>query len=291
MYMKTLFAIYMISALGIVASSRAAETGGDPALAVAETTCEYAVNPIGINVLRPRFTWVLEAKRRGTMQQAYQIVVASSPDKLAADAGDLWDSGKVSSDESVNIVYSGKKLSSRQQCYWKVRVWDDRGQASPWSKPANFEMGLLEQSEWQGRWIGLGGGKTEFVSPLLRKKFSVAGPVKRATLYAAGIGWSEYYLNGKRIGDAVLDPATTDYDKRVLYVTHDVTKMLKTGDNALGAMLGNGWYCAPPPDKGYSDSPRLLLELVVETADGKVQRLSSDEKWRATTGPILKNDM
>ncbi|MCC6126811.1 MAG: family 78 glycoside hydrolase catalytic domain [Pirellulales bacterium] len=291
MLIRILFALSVISAVCIAASPCAAETGGAPALVVAETTCEYAVNPVGIDVLRPRFTWVLDAGRRGTMQQAYRVLVAGSPEKLAADAGDLWDSGKVTSDESVNIAYNGKILSSRQQCYWKVQVWDDRGHASPWSKPANFEMGLLEQSEWRGRWIGLGGGKTEFVSPLLRKKFSVAGPVKRATLYAAGIGWSEYYLNGKRIGDAVLDPATTDYDKRVLYVTHDVTKMLKTGDNALGAMLGNGWYCAPPPDKGYADSPRLLLELVVETADGKAQRLSSDETWRATAGPILKNDM
>ncbi len=151
MLIRILFALSVISAVCIAASPCAAETGGAPALVVAETTCEYAVNPVGIDVLRPRFTWVLDAGRRGTMQQAYRVLVAGSPEKLAADAGDLWDSGKVTSDESVNIAYNGKILSSRQQCYWKVQVWDDRGHASPWSKPANFEMGLLEQSEWRGR--------------------------------------------------------------------------------------------------------------------------------------------
>ena len=268
-----------------------AENGGAPALAVAETSCEYAVNPLGIDAPQPRFTWVLQSDRRGTMQQAYRVLVDSSPAELAADTGNLWDSGKVSSDESVNVAYQGKRLSSRQQCCWKVRVWDERGQQSAWSKPATFEMGLLEPSEWHGHWIGLGGEKVAAVSPLLRKQFDVAGPIKRARLYAAGIGWSEYYLNGKRIGDAVLDPATTDYDKHILYVTHDVTHMVHPGSSALGAMLGNGWYSPPPPDLGYSDSPRLLLELVVELADGTVQRIASDASWRASTGPILKNDL
>ena len=471
-------------------------------LAVIETSCEYAVNPSGIDTAQPRLTWVLDCNRRGAMQQAYRVLVASLPERLAADTGDLWDSGQVRCGESVNVVYQGRKLSSRQECFWKVRFWDDQGRVGPWSKPATFEMGLLEPSDWHGRWIGLAdgckvcygpgrlgqaivldgrsqsvriahdprlkppsaitlsawirprqcteawqeiyrkddglsrhllaigktgevfglwvglgiagkyvergapvprerladgrwhlaaasfdgsavrlyfdgqeigrtavsgvldtqgsspavlgslAGRSEFfaggiddvrvyaraltaeevrvlaygsaeattlglagwwkldgdlrssvggpsgepcggvsaLSPLLRKEFVVGGAVKRARLYAAGLGWSEYYFNGRRVGDHVLDPAATDYDKRILYVTHDVTPLVQPGPNVLGAMLGNGWF-SEPPRPGYGDSPCLLLELVLELADGTLKRIVSDESWRASSGPILRNDL
>jgi alpha-L-rhamnosidase len=277
-----------------------AEENGEPtALAVTKTSCEYASHPLGIDTRQPRLTWVLESARRGATQQAYQVLVASSPELLAKNRGDLWDSGKVHSEESVNVAYQGKNLSSRQECFWKVRMWDDQGQVSPWSKPATFEMGLLMPSDWYGKWIALAGPKSAGVSPLLRKQFAVGRPIKRARLYAAGLGWSEYYLNGQRIGDSVLDPAATDYDKRILYVTHDVTHLVRRGSNVLGAMLGNGWYSEPPgagydpkcPRPGYGDAPCLLLELIVELADGRIQRIVSDESWRASSGPILRNDM
>lgn len=256
---------------------------------IADTLCEYAENPLGIDAPKPRFAWTLDADRRGVLQHAYHVLVATSPEILATDQGDLWDSGKVDSGESV-AIYQGLPLASRQMGYWKVRIWDERGAESPWSAPATFEMGLLERSEWHGQWIGLGGENNAGVSPLLRKEFNLDGPVQRARLYAAGIGWSEHYLNGQRIGESVLDPAATDYDKRILYVTHDVTRLLHAGPNALGAMLGNGWY-SQPTDYGYGDSPRLLLELVVELADGTVQRIASDETWRASTGPITQNSI
>lgn len=257
---------------------------------VAGTSCEYLVDPMGIDTPRPRLGWVLESDRRGTMQQSYHIVVASSLERLANDEGDLWDSGRTVSDDSVNIEYGGSKLASRQPCYWKVRVWNERGRVSLWSEPAMFEMGLLESSDWHGQWIGLGGKNAVAVSPLLRRAFVLGGPVKKARMYAAGIGWSEFYLNGKRIGDNVLDPAATDYDKRILYVTHDVTESLHPGNNALGVMLGNGWF-SEPVDHNYGDRPRLLLELVVELADGSIQRIVSDQDWRASTGPILNNSL
>ena len=168
-------------------------------------------------------------------------------------------------------------------------MWDRDGKASDYSEPAWFEMGLLEPSDFGGKWIGLAGEKAAAVSPLLRKEFVVGGPVKRARLYAAGIGWSEYYLNGARIGDNVLDPTATDYDKRILYVTHDVTGQIRPGTNALSVMLGNGWY-SEPGGPNYGDSPRLLLQLIIELADGTVKRIISDPSWRATGGPILKND-
>lgn len=279
--MKIRFGTYLVVLAGIL-STQATMT-------VKDTLCEYAENPLGIDVAQPRFTWTLDADRRGVMQQAWHVLVATSPEILAADQGDLWDSGKVVSGESV-AVYQGAPLVSRQFAYWKVRIWDERGEGSPWSETATFEMGLLERGEWRGQWIGLGGENNAGVSPLLRKTFTLDGPVQRARLYAAGIGWSVHYLNGQRIGESVLDPAATDYDKRILYVTHDVTRLLHAGPNALGAMLGNGWY-SQPTDYGYGDSPRLLLELVVELADGTVQRISSDETWRASTGPITQNSI
>ena len=258
-------------------------------LQVTDLECEYATNPLGIDAPRPRLGWVLRSGERAQCQTAYQILVASDPKLLSEGTGNKWDSGKVESDCSVNVPYGGEPLSSGERCYWKVRVWDRDGKASDYSEPAWFEMGLLEPSDWHGQWIGLAGEKAAAVSPLLRKEFVVGGPVKRARLYAAGIGWSEYYLNGTRIGDNVLDPTATDYDKRILYVTHDVTEQVRPGTNALSVMLGNGWY-SEPGGPNYGDSPRLLLQLIIELADGTVKRIISDPSWRATGGPILKND-
>ena len=286
---RVLYIVVGLTAIG-PAWSPCAEKDAAPATTVAETYCEYASNPIGIDTAQPRFTWVLGSERRGVLQQAYQVLVASSAESLVADKGDLWDSGRVKSDESSNVVYGGKELASRQSCHWKVRVWDDRGRLGPWSTPATFEIGLLTPGDWHGQWIEMAGANNKAVSPLLRKTFDVAGPVRRARLYAAGLGWSEYYLNGKRIGDHVLDPAATDYDKRILYVVHDVTDLLHTGPNVLGAMLGNGFF-SEPPRPGYGDRPCLLLELVIESADGSVQRIVSDESWRVSTGPIVQNDI
>ena len=283
------YVVWCLGAVCVLAAGEVvyADTGD---LTVSQVYCEYAVNPVGIDTAQPRLTWILDARRRGTMQQAYQVLVATSPERLAANTGDLWDTGQVKSDESVNVVYQGGKLSSRQECSWKVRLWDNQGQVSPWSEPATFEVGLLEPTDWHGRWIGLAGPDTAGVSPLLRRAFDAGGPVKRARLYAAGVGWSEYYLNGQRIGENVLDPAATDYDKRILYVTHDVTRLVHPGPNALGVMLGNGFY-SEPVALNYGPSPRLLLELVIESADGALQRIVSDGSWRTSSGPVLQNNL
>jgi len=470
-------------------------------LTATELTCEYAVNPLGIDAARPRFGWVLQSNQRGQMQSAYQILVAGSQEKLQGNVGDKWDSGKVDSDRSVNVEYLGKALASREECCWKVRVWDKQGRQSAWSKPGSFEMGLLKQSDWKGQWIGLGPGSLTFVagklagavrldgkgetikiahdpklkptaqitisvwikpaectdawreiyrkedgdarhllaigktdglwglwcglgidgsyvergapldknvlgdgrwhlvaatydgtsirlfadgrqvgsesvsgpldtagsspayigswsasseffpggiddvrihnralspeqiralakggdpqpgpdhlagwwkldgnlansaggndavaigaspsaSPLLRNEFTVTKDVRRARVYISGIGWSELYLNGRKVSDHVLDPAATDYDQRVLYVTHDVTGRLKKGRNALGVMLGNGWYCEPGRLR-YGDSPRLLLQMRIEYADGGTARVTSDPTWKTIDGPIRQND-
>ncbi len=470
-------------------------------LTVSELTCEYAADPLGVDTARPRFGWILTSNERARMQSAYQILVARSEEKLQARVGDKWDSGKVISDRSVNVDYRGEALASGEKCYWKVRVWDEQGRPSAWSKPGSFEMGLLNQSDWKGQWIGMGPGSLTYgagkldkavhldgegetiriphstklkpsqqitvsawikptectdvwreiyrkedgdarhllaigetdglwglwcglgidgsyvergarlnkddlgdgrwhlvaatydgasirffadgrqvgsapasgpldtagsspayigsssasaeffpggiddvriynralspeqiramakgstspsaakhlvghwtlngtladgaggkgavavgvspsASPLLRNEFTITQDVRRARVYMSGIGWSELYLNGRKVSDHVLDPAATDYDKRVLYVTHDVTDRLKKGRNALGVMLGNGWYSEPGRLR-YGDSPRLLLQMQIEYADGSTARVTSDPTWKTIDGPVRRGD-
>ena len=189
-----------------------------------QLTCEYAPNPLSIDTLQPRFNWLLESDRRNQSQSAYQILVASSAENLRAGRGDKWDSGKVNADRSVNVAYAGGSLSSEESCCWQVRVWDQDDHASAYSQPAAFTMGLLDESDWTGYWIG---APADVASPLLRKEFDLAKQVSRARLHISGLGWYELYLNGQRVGDHVLDPATSDYTKRVLYVTYDVTDLLQ----------------------------------------------------------------
>ncbi|MCX5647700.1 MAG: family 78 glycoside hydrolase catalytic domain [Planctomycetota bacterium] len=250
-----------------------------------ELRCEYAVNPLGIDVVQPRFSWVLQSSRRGQMQSAYQVLVASSEEKLRAGTGDKWDSGKVDSDESVHVTYQGKALGSGEKCWWKVRVWDKDGKAGGYSEPATFEMGLLKPSDWQGKWIGAG---KEISSPLLRKEFRLEKEIRRARAYICGLGWYELYINGRKVGDHVLDPATTDYQKRTLYVTYDVTKHLRQGPNVVGVMLANGWYSRKGAPGG---SPKLILQINLEFMDGKRASVVTDDTFKVSGGPITASDL
>jgi len=274
-----LFACILLSCSGcsIMAS-------GD--IAVRELRCGYTVNPLSIDTEKPRFSWTLESSHRGQKQTAYQIIVASSVEKLAIDKPDRWDSGKVVSERSVNVEYGGSALKSGQMCWWKVRCWDKNGNAGQYSDAARFEMGLLSKSDWRGKWIGAEKGIS---SPLLRREFAIKKKVKRGRVYVSGLGWSELYINGKKVGDNVLDPATSEYHRRTLYVTHDVTDLLSSGDNAIGVMSGNGWYCEPEYPV-YGDSPRVLLQMNLEFIDGEQMSVVSDESWKATSGPIKHND-
>jgi len=259
---------------------------GHSDITVKELRCEYAVDPLGIDTEKPRFGWALESTRRGQKQTAYQIIVASSADKLEINKPDKWDSGKVASKRSVNIEYGGSALNSGEMCWWKVRCWDKDGNAGQYSDGASFEMGLLRESDWQGKWIGTEKGIS---SPLLRRQFAITKKVKRARVYVSGLGWSEPYINGKKVGDHVLDPATSEYHKHTLYVTHDVTDLLRPGGNAIGVMLGNGWYCEPGYPV-YGDSPRVLLQMNLEFIDGNKMSVVSDESWKTMPGPITHND-
>jgi len=266
-----------------------------------ELRCEYADNPIGVDTTQPRFSWILQSTQRNQMQSSYQVLVATAPGKLNKNIGDKWDSGKVVSESSVNIPYQGKNLTSGEKCFWKVCCWDKQGKMSDYSKPAVFEMGLLNKSDWQGKWISTA---KDISSPLLRKEFTISKKIKKARVYISGLGWSELYINGKKIGDHVLDPATTYYNNdqsfelgsRVLYVTYDITKYLKTGRNAIGVMLGNGWYSddgkSPGRDRfADTDRPQLFLQMNIEFAKGPALNIVSDETWKTTSGPITANEI
>ncbi len=441
-------------------------------LATSELTCEYATNPLGVDTPRPRLGWLLESEQRAQLQSAYHVLVATSIKQLQANVGNKWDSGKVLSDQSVNVGYQGKALTSREKCYWKVRVWDKHGQPATWSKPVSFEMGLLNSSDWKGKWIGIAtssplakqqkaaaksgrsnvalyakpstsfvsghetldavndgfnptssgdkrygaygnwahrgvhwvqyewpkpvnvdsidvywfsdkGGvrlpkaarllywdgkafapvknpvglgvqgdqynattfeeittsklKLEFdsgeastgilefkvydagkspkfppivkvnrfialanaaiaPSPLLRREFALTKNVRQARVYISGLGWSELYINGKKVSDDVLSPSLTDYSKEVLYRTYDVTTLLKSGANSIGMMLGNGWYSATsilPWEKGgpWGDGPRAILQMSITYEDGTEKQFVTDETWKVATGAIGSNQL
>jgi alpha-L-rhamnosidase len=225
---------------------------------------------MGIDMAKPRFFWVVEHPERGQVQSAYQIVVSTDP---RAAAGDIWDSGKVASAKSTQIVFAGQALAGGKSYFWKVRAWDRDGREGPWSGTARFDTGLLDRGDWKGVWIG---AKNQ-----LRKEFAIKGRVKRARAYVAGLGYYELRLNGRKAGNHVLDPAWTTYDKRVLYATYDVTNALREGPNAVAVSLGQGWY----------KSRALLLQLNIELEDGTATNIVSDTSWKAADGPIFEDSI
>jgi alpha-L-rhamnosidase len=455
-----------------------ARAAGARLLHPTELRCEYRVDPLGIDETKPRLSWLLKSDDpavRGQAQSAYQVLVGGSREALDADKGELWDSGRVKSDETAHVVYAGKPLASQQPCWWKVRVWNGDGAASPWSEPARWSMGLLSPDEWTAQWIGydapsdkerlddsarpnvdlagvkwiwtdetksnptgdapkgtrhfrktftipadrkvkratavvtadnrfqlfvngssMRGGndfklayardlgdrirpgsntiaiaatndagaaalaariRIEFADggaplivetddswrctkeelkgkewreadfndkdwrpatavatvgqdpwgmprpyhlelpppPYLRKAFDASKPIKRATLYASALGLYELHLNGRRVGDDVLSPGWTDYNKRVHYRAYDVTGHVKQGANALGAILGDGWYAGYYSYQGkrnlYGENPRLIAQLQIEYADGSTDRVVTDNSWKASYGPLLEGDL
>jgi alpha-L-rhamnosidase len=427
--------------------------------------CEYRVDPLGIDVTEPRLSWQVESKQRGERQTACEILVASSPELLAVNRGDLWDSGKFMSDETVGTVYAGRPLVSQEHCYWKVRVWDQAGHAT-WSQPAQWSMGLLQPSDWRAEWIGhdavrlktmprsplesadwiwfapdggnppqgdrvfrkditlpndvhvkqaeltataddsfqfainhkvvlasktvadswhhsqsadvtqeihpginhlLAQGENAAVGPAglmailvittdggqvfkyvtdgtwqatvspgtnwvskavetnswsnarvigkygvspwgsvesdaiylppasyLRTTFRADPKLVRATIYASALGLADVYLNGQRVSKDFFTPGWTDYDRRVHYRTYDVTKLMRQGENALGAVLADGWYSGYIGYAGqrdyYGKLPRVRIQLQLDYADGSHQIIGTGSNWKATTGPVLEAD-
>ncbi len=269
------------------------------AVTVDNLRCEHVRNPLGLDVPQPRLSWERNSLRRGDLQIAYQILVAASPARLAQDQGDLWDSGKIFSDQQTLVTYAGAPLHSGQACFWKVRVWDNSGHASVWSAPASWTMGLLDPADWGAQWIGLATATNlapAAPSPLLRQTFTVPRTVARATVYICGLGYYELLLNGVKVGDHVLDPTFTRYDRQADYVTYDVTTNLVPGPNAIGVQLANGFYNQWSPDAWNSAKaswrarPQLLLRLDIEYTDGTHAAVVSDPTWKAAPGPVLLDE-
>jgi alpha-L-rhamnosidase len=259
--------------------------------------CESRESPLGIGRPQPRLSWWLDDGRRGAAQSGYHVLIAGSLAELERDRGDLWDSGRVSSDQSTHVAYAGRPLRSRQRCHWKVRTWDQHHQPSPWSAPAAWEMGLLQPSDWSAQWIGssiVGGPYSIPPAPYLRKQFSLPSKPAAARLYVTVLGLYEFEVNGQPASDCVFAPGRTEYRHRVPYHVFDVTHLLTAGDNACGAVLGDGWYCGhlhSDPRQTYGDRPRLLAQLEISLSDGATITIATDSTWRAGEGPIRSSDL
>jgi alpha-L-rhamnosidase len=281
--------------LGLVGG--AVELAAFDGLSPQRLRCEYLENPLGIDAPAPRLSWIVNGAGRARRQTAYRLLVAHSEAALRLGRGDLWDSGKIVSSSTGPVSYAGPALGSATRVWWSVRVWDEADRPSAWSVPAWWETALLDGADWHGQWIAraaFSGLQTTPPTrpPLLRRDFILDGPVKRARVYVTGLGYFELSINGARVGDHLLDPGFTRYDRRVLYVTHDVTAALRRGGNTLGVMLGNGWFnvetraawdfeAAP-----WRATPRLLLELRVEYEDGRTAMIASDQEWKTADSPI-----
>ena len=267
---------------------------------VTDLRTERLVNPMSIDTPTPRLGWRIETNTNDVEQTCYHLIVSSTPEKAQALDGDLWES-IVDTDQSQWISYQGKPLRSNTRCYWRVKVSTNKGD-SDWSDVAMWNVGLLYEADWQGRWIGLDrkmswDEETEhsrLSARYLRKEFDLDKQVAKATLYICGLGMYEAFINGKRIGDQVLAPAPTDYRRTVLYNAFDVTQLLDK-NNAIGVILGNGRYYTMQQDKkpykitrfGY---PTLRLNLIVEFTDGSKKTISSDEKWKLSSDGAIRSN-
>jgi alpha-L-rhamnosidase len=286
-----------------------------------QLTCEYVKDPAVVDVFQPRLAWINEARTedRGQRQTAYQVVVASRRGLLQEP--DLWDSQKVESDQSTRVVYKGKKLRSHQDCWWQVRVWDRDGKVSGWSEPARWHMGILEMKEWKAAWIGAPWQDEEALpkppgpngwpvempppAPYLRKEFEVKKEIKKAVAYVTGLGYFEFYVNGMKVGNDVLVPNQTNYGKRpgltqeniplednfreykVMYLAYDITDQLQKGKNAIGGIVGNGFYNAAKYWTGSYGTPRFFGQIHIAYIDGEEELVVSDQSWKAAPSPIL----
>jgi len=271
--------------------------------AIAENLrCEYLANPLSVDAAQPRLSWTIRANTRGWIQSAYRVRVASSAELLGKNQADLWDSGRVQSSRTLGVRYEGKPLGSGARAFWCVQVWDKSGHPSAPSEVQFWGMGLLHTSDWKAQWISAQTPRDTATdglvlppAPLLRKTFDLSKPVKRATLFATARGIYEMRLNGSKVGDEMMAPGWTDYQTRFQYQAYDVTRQLKHGANALGAILGDGWYSGYVGFSGqrnnYGNTPALRAQLDVQFTDGSHQIVSTDASWQGGTGAIVYSDM
>ena len=302
-------------------------------LTLRSLTCEYLVDPLALDTLVPRFSWMLHSRDRAQVQTAYRILVASTPAALEGEATPLWDSGKTRSIENLHVEYQGGALRTDSVYFWKVMVWDKSGSPSGWSRVARFRTGLAAE-DWGARWIGrrdeaaymaawhkrraleetlkIGCNKAALwyqarfsgelrdvddPAPFLRKEFSLHKPVKSAILHVSGLGYYEFFINGRKTGDSTLDPGWTQFDKRVFYAVYDVTRDLKKGSNAAGLLLGRGWYnsiyddCWKFHEAGWTGQPKAICRISITFTDGSRTVVASDGSWKTADSPVVFDDV
>lgn len=305
--MKTRFILFFFQMSCLVTAAQ---------INIEKLSIEYLTNPIGIDIEKPRFSWVMKTKEHNVQQTAYQILVASSPEKLDDMHTDVWNSGKQLSNSSVLVPYRGNSLLSGKRYYWKVRVWDQKGHQSVSTETAFWEMGLLNMADWKGKWISAPKvyewqnfkfhRRSEITdpnvqdtsyAPQFRKSFAITKKITQSRLYLSGLGFNLIYINGQKVSDHIMDQAFTRYDKTVLYSTFDVTDMLHSGKNALGVILGNGWYNMLSKDvwgfdkASWRNDPALIAQLEIVFEDGSRETIVSDESWKVAPGGIFFNSI
>jgi len=300
---------------------------------VTNLRCEHSQGPVGIDIPKPRLSWNIESEQRNWTQSAFQVVVASDSLELIRNKGDIWNSGKLASPECLYIPFNGKPLVSLHKYWWKVRVWDREDTESEWSPVSDWTMAMVNPSDWKGRWItsdlqlsslqkelkalpdfgmepesdmwklsDVIRKKTDTITyapaVYLRKEFSSNHPLRYAVANICGLGLNELYINGSKVSQELLNPAYTDYQKRVFYQSYDITRLVQKGENAIGVILGNGWFNLVIPHvlryyaADYIDTPRLLFQLDLFYADGTKKTIVSDNSWKFTTdGPIRFNNI
>ena len=280
-----------------------------PPLQPNNLTCEYLHNPLGIDITKPRLSWNFIAQQRNQLQTAYEIIVTDNEKDSKAAKGNMWQTGKIISADNIQVEYAGKPLQPFTKYYWRVKWYDKNGIASDWSTAASFETAALKPSDWQAKWIGDGSKQFEKdedfynddAMPLFRKQIRITKKIASARMYLSGLGYSELYINNKKIGDHLLDPGFTAYSKQALYVTYDITKSLsaKSAHN-IGIMLGNGWYNPLPlqlfgaynlRNVQQTGRPCVKAQVLIKYTDGSIETIATDESWQTAPGPVLRNNV
>ena len=287
------FRIFLLTGLFLMSV-----TGALAQLRLNSLTTDYKTNPVGMDNPVPRLGWIIESEQDNTMQVSYEIRSALSPSDLSKKSAQLWNTGTVSSSQSIHIKYQGQPLQSNQRVYWQVRITDNHGKKSKWSDPAFFEMGKLKAADWAADWISPTweeDPKKSEPSPYLRKEFSLGKAIKQARLYISCQGLYQVEINGSRVGDQEFTPGWTSYDTRLQYQTYDITSLLNRDRNAIGIVLGDGWFRGNlgwiDGRNNWGEKLAAIAELVIEYTDGTSTVIGTDESWKASKGPILESDI
>lgn len=247
-------------------------------LEVDNLRCEYQSDPLAIDNTRPHLSWTLTARDKDCKQAAYQILAATEKKKLTEGKADIWDSGKINASQSPHVAFDGKELDSKTLVYWKVRVWNEKGECSAWSPTARFGIGLLHDHDWKASYIGMEQPEGKSLSPLFHKQFDCKEKGAQAMLHVNSLGYHEAYVNGKPVTDAVLTPAVSQFDKRSLAVTYDVTKLIKKGRNDIVILAGKGWYQDGLPGV-VSKGPYVRAQLEQQVKGTWQTTLVTDGSW------------